>query len=212
MVCVNLAETVNSLQDKDFFALYGAWSPLDPAGVAALFDGSAVRCWVVGGRAPRAGAPPPQPEDTDVAFRYADLPVLQHHLRDWHLWETHQGTLRPLLPGFDLLPDREQLWLRRDARHPWVLDLLVQRNDDEWVFKKDARVRLPWDRALHRVDGIWYLRPEIALLHKAHINRPKDRADLSAAVLTPDARAWLAEALDLLGYAEWAGVVRAPTG
>lgn len=77
------------------------------------------------------------------------------------------------------------------------------------VFKRDDRVRLPWSRALHEVDGVSYLRPEIALLHKAHLDRPKDRADLAAAVLDPDARAWLASTLDLLGYDEWAHLVRA---
>ncbi|WP_433652940.1 hypothetical protein ACQP2C_12300 [Micromonospora zamorensis] len=57
--------------------------------------------------------------------------------------------------------------------------------------KRDARVRLPWDRALHGVNGLPYLRPEIALLHKAHLDSPKDRADLAAAVLDADARTWL---------------------
>ena len=81
---------------------------------------------------------------------------------------------------------------------------MLQRDEDEWVFKKDARVHLPWDRALHVVDGIAYLRPEVALLHKAHLDRAKDRADLAAAVLSPSARAWLVENLALLGHDDWA--------
>jgi hypothetical protein len=61
---------------------------------------------------------------------------------------------------------------------------------------------------VHTVNGIPYLRPEIALLHKAHLDRPKDRADLAAAKLDPDARAWLANTLEQLGYHTWARLAR----
>lgn len=70
-------------------------------------------------------------------------------------------------------------------------------------------MRLPWERALHAVDGVTYLRPELALLHKAHLDRPKDRADLAAAVLGPQARAWLVATLDRLGHHAWARAARA---
>jgi hypothetical protein len=63
-------------------------------------------------------------------------------------------------------------------------------------------------RALHSVDGVQPLRPELALLHKAHLDRPKDRADLQAAVLDPRARAWLADTLDHLGHTEWSELAR----
>jgi hypothetical protein len=91
---------------------------------------------------------------------------------------------------------------------PWQLDLLLDGSGDEWVFKRDPRVRLPWDRVLHTVDGILYLRPEVALLHKAHHDQPKDRADLAAAQLDADARGWLARTLDLLGHHSWAQLTR----
>ncbi|MGW4465324.1 nucleotidyltransferase domain-containing protein [Micromonospora sp. NPDC004704] len=195
-------------EEERIQSLYGRWAPLSPAEVATLLDGSGVRWWVVGGRAARVGAPARRHSDTDVALRRSDLPRLRDHLADWHLWQAHEGGLHPLLPGTDLPADREQLWLRRNADHPWVADLLLQAGDEEWIFKKDNRVRLPWSRALHRVDGVPHLRPEVALLHKAHLDRPKDRADLAAAMLAPDARAWLGTTLDLLGHAEWAHLAR----
>jgi hypothetical protein len=77
------------------------------------------------------------------------------------------------------------------------------------VFKRDARIRAPWPRALHAIDGIPYLRPEFALLHKAHLDRPKDKADLAAAQLDPAARVWLATALEQLGHHSWARQVKA---
>lgn len=195
---------MNDLDEESFQALYGRWSPLDSAAVSALLEGSGVRWWIAGGRAARVGAPARHHDDTDVAVSLADLPALRWHLRDWHLWEAHEGTLRPLLPADDLRPGREQLWLRRDAENPWEADFLLHPGEHEWVFKRDATVRLPWERALHTVDGVTYLRPEVALLHKAHLDRPKDRTDLAEAVLTAQARAWLAATLDGLGHHTWA--------
>ena len=96
------------------------------------------------------------------------------------------------------------LWARRNAREPWQLDLLLDRSGDEWVFKRDVRIRVPWERALHTVDGVAYLRPEIALLHKTHLDRPKDREDLAVARLDAEARAWLAQVLEQLGHHAWA--------
>ena len=196
------------MDEGSFQALYGRWDPLHPAGVAALLEDSGVHWWIVGGRAARSGATPRHHEDTDVAIRLADLPALRSHLAGWHLWEPSEQSIRPLMPGAELRPGQEQLWLRRDAHHPWVADFQLQRHEHAWVFKKDPRIVLPWDRALHTVDGVHYLRPEVALLHKAHLDRPKDRADLAAAVLTSDARGWLAGTLELLGHHSWAHTVR----
>lgn len=206
------AKTINDLDEAAFQALYGRWDPPSPAQVAALLAGSPAGCrvrwWIAGGRAARAGAPARQHDDTDIAVRLSDLDRLRTQLSGWHLWEASSGTLRPLLPGDRLTPGCEQLWARRDAQHPWELDLLLDRSDAEWVFKRDSRVRLPWPRALHEVDSVPHLRPEVALLHKAHLDRPKDRADLAAARLTPDAREWLAGTLDLLGHHDWAAAAR----
>jgi hypothetical protein len=205
-------KAIKDLDEETFQALYGPWDPLGPREVDLLFSASGVRWWIAGGRAARVGATPRHHGDTDVAVRADDLGELRDVLSGWHLWEAHSGTLRPLLPGDQLTEGREQLWARRSARQPWQLDILLDRSDDEWVFKKDARVHLPWQRALHTVDGISYLRPEVALLHKAHLNRPKDRADLAAANLDADARRWLATVSEELGYDEWARLTREVAG
>lgn len=202
---------VNDLDEEAFQSLYGRWEPLEPGQVADLFSGSSLRWWIAGGRAARVGAVARHHEDTDVAVRIDDLDELRERLSDWDLWETHGGTLRPLLPGGILTEGREQLWARRDAQHPWQLDLLLDRSTDEWVFKHDSGVRVPWPRAVHLVNGIPYLRPELALLHKARVDRPKDRDDLTAARLDPDARTWLADTLEQLGHHPWAHLVRTAT-
>ena len=206
------AEAINSLDEETFQALYGRWVPLEPAQVAELFRATSVRWWIAGGRAARVGAPARHHEDTDVAVRLSDLDELRKDLSDWHLWEANSGTLRPLLPGDRLTEGCEQLWARRDAQQPWALDLLLDRSTDGWTYKRDPRIRVPWERALHTVNGIRYLRPEIALLHKAHLDRPKDRADLAAARLDPGGRTWLANTLEQLGHHTWAHSARTGAG
>jgi hypothetical protein len=203
------AQAINDLDEGAFQSLYGRWNPLEPAAVGELLSTSAAQWWIVGGRAVRAGAPRRHHADTDIAVRLEDLDELRSALAAWHLWEAHHGTLRPLLPGDTLAEGREQLWARRDARQPWQLDIQLDRSADEWVFKRDARIRAPWPRALHAIDGIPYLRPELALLHKAHLDRPKDRADLAVAQLDPAARVWLAATLEQLGHHSWAHLVQA---
>ena len=198
------ARAANDLDEETFQALYGQWDPLNPSQVAELFAGSAVRWWVVGGRAARIGAAPRPHEDTDVAVSRNDLDELRDTLSGWHLWEANDGTLRPVLPGQPLSAGCEQFWMRRDAQHPWRLDLQLDASDQEWVFKRDATIRVPWPRAVQAIDGVRYLRPEIALLYKARLDRPKDRADLAAAALDAGARSWLAANLERLGHHEWA--------
>lgn len=137
-----------------------------------------------------------------------DLTELRAAMADWHLWENHGGMIRPLLPGTELAAGRDQLWARRDAYHPWQLDILLDPSGDEWVFKRDVSVRLPWDRAVQTVAGVNYLRPEVALLYKAQMDRPKDRDDLAAAAIDPAGREWLPVTLDRLGYDAWARLAR----
>jgi hypothetical protein len=204
-------EALGRLDAEAFQALYGPLDPLTPDQVAqVLAPASGMRWWVAGGRAARVGAPPRRHEDTDISVFAGDLDTVRRVLRDWHLWEASDGWLRPLLPGVPLSDGCEQLWVRSDSRQPWRFEILLDAGstDDEWVFKRDARVRLPWERALHTVDGIAYFRPEVALLFKARPARPKDRADLAAARLDPAGRAWLADTLELLGHEEWARLVR----
>jgi hypothetical protein len=204
-------DAVLSLTDEEFLGLYGPWQPMTPAAVAEMLSGCDAGWHIAGGRAARAGASAERRhEDTDVVVLAKDLDAVREAMRGWHLWENYNGALRPLLPGVPDQAECHQVWVRRNASAPWVLEFLVDRvsTDDEWVFKHDQSVRVPWDQALRHIDGVWYLKPELALLFKAGQDREKDREDLAAAQLTPERRQWLAMTLENLGYAEWAKLAR----
>jgi hypothetical protein len=113
------------------------------------------------------------------------------------------------LAGLEAIRAAMRDWHLRESQ-PWRFEFLIDRQSTakEWVYTGDARVRLPWPRAAHRVGGVEYLRPEVALLFKAKNDRPKDRADLQAARLNPAGRRWLADTLELLGQCDWARLAR----
>jgi hypothetical protein len=192
---------VGELSEEEFQRLYGRWQPYTPQEVAQLLDGAPFLWWIAGGwAAEAAGAPTRRHEDTDIVVLYDDLPAIRSWLSEFHLWEAHAGSLRPLLPGDELHAESQQLWMRRDAENPWVCDLLLTRSQDrQWLFKRDARVSLPLDRLGRTIDGIPYLRPSVVLLHKAKRVRDKDREDFEGMLprLADAERAWLDQALAL---------------
>jgi hypothetical protein len=122
-------------------------------------------------------------------------------LRDFHLWRTDTGSLGLLLPGAASPEGLEQMWIRRDAWSPWLMDVLLNSVEgSDWVYKRDGRVRLPLDSVV-RVgpDGVPYQAPQVGLLFKAKLTRDKDVGDLEDCWprLDRPARAWLREALAL---------------
>ena len=91
----------------------------------------------------------------------------------------------------------DQVWLREHAWQPWVADVVASPDEDgRWVFRRDPTFTAPLDEVTWvDADGIRYMNPEIALAYKAKLTRPKDEADLAAALprLDDDQRRWLRE-------------------
>lgn len=164
-----------------------------PAAAAPIL-GSAFFWCVAGGWALEAAGAPPRPHgDLDVAVLARDLGAVREALSGYELWEARDGVLTPLAAR----PRAHQLWIRRPGG-PWLLDLMLEPSDgDDWVYRRDPRVRRPLASATFSTGGVRYLRPEIALLFAAKAPRPKDVAALGALVprLGADARSWLAAAL-----------------
>lgn len=201
---------VAELDEQSFDDVYGPWAGHGPSEVAELFRDYPGTWWVAGGWALEAFTGVPRPHhDVDPSVLRAQVPLLRRHLAGrQHLWMANSGALCPLLPldrpdaSADevLEPGCGQFWTRRDARHPWEFDILLAHGTPEqWVYKRDERIRRPMAEALWQRDGIRWLRPELQLLHKARRVRPKDQWDFEVTVplLDADARRWLRDALRL---------------
>lgn len=143
----------------------------------------------------------------------------------------HQARARGLLKGWSYQkvvprgtrlerePWAEGEWLRLPVHEIHVESpagghvefLLLERRADEWVYRRDARVTLPWTRlAFPTALGLAALAPEVVLLFKAKGHRERDQADFEAALprLSGERRDWLRAALALAhpGH-RWVGVL-----
>jgi hypothetical protein len=187
-------------EEDTFQRLYGAWAPLTPSGVADLMDGYERPWWIVGGWAIDAATGlPREHEDVDVSVLACDVPELYGHLKgQWHLWNNVAGSLTPLSDAHPDARDPEsQIWVRAEAAAPWVMDVvLTPDRGGLWVNKRDPEhVASVEDVTWRHTDGIRYQLPEIVLLFKAALARPKDVRDLqmSWARMSDTSRAWLRE-------------------
>jgi hypothetical protein len=121
-------------------------------------------------------------DDTDVAVLRDDCPQLLRHLEavtGWQAWLAAAGVLSRY-GGQELSVDRHEnnVWMKGDDG-AWVLDLTVSHGTpDAWVYRRDERFALPWDRAVLQTAGaIPYLAPALQVLYKSARPRPKDDAD-----------------------------------
>jgi hypothetical protein len=118
----------------------------------------------------------------------------------FHLWSNFGGTFRLIDDKHpDPLDPNSQIWVRRNARSPWVLDCIL--NPDvagRWQSRREADHLADLDEVTWVAgDGIRYLNPEVALLFKGRQKRVKDEVDLDNALplMTRRQRDWLSEHL-----------------
>lgn len=98
----------------------------------------------------------------------------------------------------ETLREGNQTWACERAARRWRLDVFREPHDgDDWIYRRDHRVRRPWHEIIGRTaDGIPYLAPEVCLLFKTKDPRAKDEADARGVVplLSEEQRRWLREA------------------
>ena len=188
--------------DEEFFRWYGPWEPLDPDGLAGFMAGFDRPWWIVGGWSIEAfTGVRREHEDVDLTLLACDLPAFRAHVGDrWNLWSNHGGTLRPFNDRFpEVLDTSSQVWIRRSATDPWVVDLpITPDRDGLWTSKRDPDHVAPLEDVTWVAEsGIRYLRPEITLLYKAALHRPKDDRDLAVTwpLLDEDAGVWLRDSV-----------------
>ncbi|MCX4446903.1 MULTISPECIES: amino acid transporter [unclassified Streptomyces] len=197
---------------------WGVWDPPPLDGAVRLLAPLRAPWWISGGYAVElaVGRAYREHADIDVLLLRRDQSEAQRVLAGWEWWAADPpGTLRPWCPGEILPAGVHDIWCRPGPDEPWRLQFMLDDADGEdWVFRRDARVRLPLER-LGRVSdgGIPYLATEVQLLYKSKSRRPKDEQDFEAAlpVLDDRQRAWLAETITLVEGADhpWAARLRA---
>lgn len=146
--------------------------------------------------------------DLEISLLTSDQPALFDHLEGWDRRAVVDGQVvvwdgTPVKPPYHQILARP--WLREgddvDAffADPRMLDMLVEDHDgDDWLFRRDHRIRMPISEAGHVSPlGVPCIRPDITLLFKAKYRRHKDQRDFDALLphLDSAAREWLSGAL-----------------
>lgn len=178
------------------------WNPLSPTEAGALFRDFPGTWCIAGGWAIDlfAGGQSRPHADVDVQIDRNALPIMHASLPGWLLYAA-DGDLTPWAASEPFPEDVHDIWCRRPG-HAWEFQLMVvELNDREWVFRRDARIRGPRDGMILSIGGLPILAPEIQMLYKSKLpNRPKDERDFRHVLphLTTEKRQWLTSCLILL--------------
>jgi hypothetical protein len=188
------------LSHEEIVRWYGGFEALDPTTIREFMDGFDRPWWIIGGWSIEAFTGVHRDhEDMDISMLSSDATAFRHFLGDrWMPWNVDNGWFRPFDDRFpDIAPD-SQLWVRRDATSPWVLDvpLTPDAGDQRWTNKRhEAHTEKLGDVTWVADDGLRYARPEVTLMFKARQDRAKDIRDAEVALpmLDDRARQWLGD-------------------
>lgn len=194
------------------------WQRLSAEQTAQLLDATAVRWWLSGGAALDRwlGRDIRERTNTDVSIVGADAMAfvadLPAGLSAWAPADD-EGRVVPFAEASEDL-ELQPILVRDDAAGAWVLRVNLEDGAPRaWVYKRDPRLQLPWDRAVLDLGGVPTAAPETQLVWKALRPRPEDDVDKDAIVdeLTPEALAWYERAiLSIHPHSSWAIHVRSP--
>jgi hypothetical protein len=138
--------------------------------------------------------------DVDLALFRDDQARLREHLAGWSFRKVAGGRVVDWPAGERLLPPVHEVYASQPGGSPPELELLLnERQGEEWVFRRDARVRCPADRVVvEGAAGLPVLCPAVVLLYKAKHLRPQDERDFAAVRdgLGRARRRWLRAALE----------------
>ncbi|MCA9689356.1 MAG: hypothetical protein KC636_07075 [Myxococcales bacterium] len=173
----------------------GARAVFEPMALDELVSrlaGAPFRSWVCGGHALELHARRSwrAHDDLDLGVLRRDVAAVIAWLAPLEPMVAAAGELRPWR-GQPLAASRHEnnVWLRRGADAPWVLDLTLGDGDDErWIYRRDRSITRPWSEAV-RIDerGVPYLAPALQLLFKSRAPRPKDDQDAAEVIPALDA-------------------------
>ncbi len=200
-------------------SLSSPWAPLSAEAVAAMLAPSDARWWLSGGAALDrwVGVPIRPRENIDVSVVPGDLRALVAVLPAARsAWIAAGDAMLALEDAEDAEDDADlqPVLIWDDDARAWVLRVNVEDGAPRaWVYRRDARLQLPWDRAVLDLDGVPTGAPEVQLVWKCFSPRPEDDADKEAVLplLSDEARAWWERALlTVHPHSSWTIPVRSP--
>ena len=189
------------LEPAEFQRWYGGWDPLSPGTIAEFMAGFDRPWWIIGGWSIAAFTGVHRDhEDMDISILSSDAEAFRAFLGDrWTPWNVDEGWFRPFDHRFTSVRPDSQVWVRRDAHSPWVLDVpFTPDTDGRWTNKRHlAHTEDLGDVTWVASDGLRYAKPEVTLMFKAAQSRAKDRvdADITLPMLDSTAREWLSTAV-----------------
>jgi hypothetical protein len=180
------------------------WKPLSVAQVAELFASAPFDWCLAGGLAIEqfVGVSLREHGDIDVVvFRDQQL-LVRSWLATWRVYAADPpGELQPWPVGELLAKGIHDIWLHLPDSDAWQLQLMIQdASEQEWIFRRDHRIRGDRQSFIQDENLVPCIRPEIQLLYKAPNPLPKDEIDFRASLplLSAEARTWLRSQLELL--------------
>jgi hypothetical protein len=182
---------------------------LHPTSLRCLRAKAPFQWWIAGGWALDlfSGEQSRPHFDLDVAIARRDQGLARQLLYGWDFQYAVPGTSEPAMfkswdAGQTLGFEIHGSWARENRNSPWQFEFLLHEiEQDVWSFRYSREVRHPVQRiGGQSLDGIPYLRPEIALLYKAVRLRQVDDLDFRHVLphLPSNQRAQLAR--DILAF------------
>lgn len=177
------------------------WHPLSIPEVRGRFDAVPIPWWIAGGLALDLflGWETRPHADIDIEMFRSDRDVLFDVFPDWDLQLMSGGELTPFDRGREVATNVFGVWGRPSSAEPWAVEIMLADGDmTEWMFRRDNAIALPGEQLVMRTaDGVPYCTPEVQLLYKAKMSRPKDDIDFARCLhrLTHSQRGWLADAI-----------------
>ena len=172
-----------------------------PLRVAAIMDGFGPGWFVAGGWAIDLflGKITRPHDDIEIAVFRKDQAALHDCLDGWLLRKVVGGELCEWRRGEWLGPPVHELHCLNEAAEPPQFEVLLnETSGDEWVFRRNEKVRRPLaELHLSSDSGVKFLAPEVVLLYKSKNPREKDERDFAAVAgrLDAERRRWLRGAI-----------------
>jgi hypothetical protein len=163
---------------------FDRWQPLPLAEAAVQFDGAPFEWALAGGYAVEqfVGTPFRPHSDIDIAIFRDEQRAVQTHLDGWQLYAADPpGTLRAWSRGEFLPVGIHDIWGHRADANAWEMQLmLVEADSDEWVSRRDVRIRGKRTALFEVYNGLPCVRIDVQLMYKAKAPRAKDEQDFAA--------------------------------